>query len=377
MQAGLYLHIPFCQSKCRYCDFYSVAAQQRLPEFLVAIKQEMAEYKDFWPSYDTLYFGGGTPSLIKLSDLADLLNHLTNYFSLAKGAEWTIEANPDDLTLLGLKELRSLGFNRLSLGVQSLNDHHLAWLGRRHTSSQAKKAIEHARQAGFENLSIDLIYGLPKETGSTPASWLKELQEALVYQPEHLSCYQLSIEAHTPLAKEREKGLWQPLNKEEEAQYFLKTSLYLEAAGYYHYEVSNFCRGGMGWASGHNQKYWQHLPYLGLGPAAHSFRSNRRHWNHRSLTQYCRDLLNGALPLAGEEQLGQDELRLETLYFGFRTRAGLHLPEFQRHYGQNLLHTPPGLADRLIQEKVLKVEGEYLVPTRSGLAVADALALLW
>ena len=207
-RAGLYIHIPFCQKKCAYCNFYSVAAGNRIPEFLAAVKGEIDYYRNFWPEYDTLYFGGGTPSLLTPAQLADLLQKIRQTFSFIPSPECTIEVNPDDATPSFLQDLRSLGFNRLSLGIQSLQDKTLNWLGRRHNATQAIQAIEWARKAGFSNLGIDLIYGLPeKSTNGSLTLWLKELHHLLHYTPEHISCYQLSFEPHTPLALRQKKKL--------------------------------------------------------------------------------------------------------------------------------------------------------------------------
>ncbi|MCL6583858.1 MAG: radical SAM family heme chaperone HemW [bacterium] len=384
-RAGLYIHIPFCRKKCHYCDFYSTAAatKGRIDEFIAALRQEMELQRSFWPDeYDTLYLGGGTPSLLSLDQLAEIIDTVRKTFPLTQDAEQTIEANPDDITLDYLRGVRSLGFNRLSLGLQSLRDENLIWLGRRHKATQGLWTIEAARQAGFNNLSLDLIFGLPerlpaaRQGQNSLSLWLWELDEAICYEPEHLSCYQLSYEPHTLIMRQKQQGLIQPLTEAEEADYFLETSALLESRGYLHYEVSNFSRGGK-WLSRHNQKYWQHIPYLGLGPSAHSFARGRRYWNHRSLSLYCQTLKQGSLPIAGEEILGPEELRLETLYLGFRTRQGIHLTEFCRRFGQNLLSDPPGLANRLIDEGKLEVRGEWLCPTRQGLAIADALALMW
>lgn len=411
MQAGLYIHIPFCKKKCSYCDFYSVAATNRTDEFIAALKREMDLCRDWLSdgvggpdcpdgdnldgdnpdspesqevvpgSYDTLFLGGGTPSLLSIRQLAEIVTKVREIFPFTLPVEWTIEANPDDLTLPYLQELRSLGFNRLSLGIQSLRDENLTWLGRRHTAAQGLHAIEDARLAGFDNLNIDLIYGLPAcVPGSSSNQWFQELQQVLALKPEHLSCYQLSYEPHTKIFLQLNRGLIKPLDETEEARYFLETSERLESAGYVHYEVSNFSRRdsrGDQWTCRHNQKYWQHIPYLGLGPCAHSFIRKQRHWNHRSLSLYCHDLQKGILPIAGEESLGPEELRLETIYLGFRTRRGVHLDDFQRQYGQDLLSDPPGLASRLINEKKLEIRGDWLCPTTLGLAIADSLAIIW
>ncbi len=372
-KAGLYIHIPFCKKKCNYCSFYSLTAINKAPEFIAALQKEMEIYQDWWPEYDTVYLGGGTPSLLSINHLAELAHKIRKIFSLSSDAEWTIEVNPDDITLTFLKNIKSCGFNRLSIGIQSIQDNTLSWLGRRHNAQQALQAFDLAKKAGFQNIGVDLIYGVPI---SKLTLWEKELQQIIALKPEHISAYQLSFEPGSIFFKKKNQGHIQPLREKEEFSFFVNTSQILQTAGYIHYEVSNFSRDQTK-KSAHNQKYWQHLPYLGLGPAAHSFRPFRRHWNHRSLDQYCQDLSKNIAPIKGFEELKINELRLETLYFGFRTSRGIDLKKIQEKFNQNLISDPPGLAHRLIQEKKLILFNGYLAPTTLGLALADALPLLW
>ena len=304
-----------------YCDFASGTDLTLVPEWLTALTLEMGLYRDFALRFDTLYLGGGTPSLLSAAELAVLLDSLRENFHFAADTEITLEANPDDITPPLLRSYRGLGINRLSVGVQSFDDRELEFLGRRHDAAQAVQALVGAREVGFANLGLDLMYGLP---GQTLEQWQKNLEAALEFEPAHLSCYQLTLEAGTPLGRRQAQGQFPRLAEEMEREFFLFTSTFLEDRGYVHYEISNFARGEEH-RSRHNCKYWNHSPYLGLGPAAHSHQEGRRWWNHRSLQDYCRALQAGEAPVAGEEVLTPEQRRLEALYLGMRTREGVAL----------------------------------------------------
>ncbi len=361
---GLYLHVPFCLTRCPYCDFYSVTDLSLIPAWLKALKQEALLYRDAFPAFDTLYLGGGTPSLLPEPVVAGLLEFLRATFKFHPDSEITLEANPDDLTPAKLTFFRDAGINRLSLGVQSFNDRELSFLGRRHTSGQARLAQEWARAAGFTDLGLDLMYGLP---GQNAAAWAENLKEALKYRPEHLSCYQLTLEEGTPLQVRAAAGEVGLLEKEALRRLFLFTSWFLAERGFIHYEVSNFARGEAR-RSRHNSKYWRHVPYLGLGPGAHSFQGNRRWWNHRSLIPYCQALPESP-PVAGSESLTAEQLRLEALYLGFRTKEGVALEVAARQpQGQKML------AD-LEASGLVQIRNGRVRATLQGLAVADRLAV--
>jgi oxygen-independent coproporphyrinogen-3 oxidase len=363
--AGLYVHVPFCLRKCPYCDFASGTELALVADWLRAIKREMGFYGDFAPRFDSLYLGGGTPSLLAADELASLVEALEDHFAFSPDTEITLEVNPDDVTPQSLQHYRELGINRLSLGVQSFDDRELAFLGRRHDSSRSRRALAWAREAGFANLGLDLIYGLP---GQIVEQWRRSLETALGFGPEHLSCYQLTIEAGTPLARRQAEGQFQRLSEEAEREFFLFTSRFLEEAGYLHYEISNFARGNEN-RSRHNRKYWNHTPYLGLGPGAHSFRDGRRWWNHRSLKDYCQTLNAGEAPVAGEEILTPEQTRLEALYLGLRTREGVDLNVLLKAQRGKI-----GLQE-MVKAGLAKVRDNRLIPTRKGLVVADRLAL--
>ena len=322
--AGLYIHVPFCRSKCAYCDFYSITDISKVEGYLHALSREMAFYRDFAPCFDTVYIGGGTPSCLTPRQLAEILRNIRENFVLAPDSEITIEINPGDVDETWMRKLHDTGINRVSIGVQSFDDKILGFLGRRHDGRDGRLAVEAARKAGFLNLGIDLIYGVP---GQSLVLWQQTMETALGFEPEHLSCYELTLEKGTPLHGRIKEGRIVLPGEEEGFRFFSMTSDFLAGRGYTHYEVSNFARH-RSLVSRHNCKYWDHTPYLGLGPAAHSYKGNRRWWNHRSLERYGQGVEDGLPPLGGEENLSPDELCLEALYFGFRTITGDSWPRF-------------------------------------------------
>ena len=369
---GLYIHIPFCLVKCPYCNFYSETNLSTIPDFLNALQKEMKLVRSQSNRYDTVYIGGGTPSVLNPEQLHRLLNNIRNHFILSPDPEITMEVNPADLDASFLESLKSSGINRLNIGIQSFEQMTLEFLGRRHSSPQAISAIEFSRKAGFENLGLDLIYGVP---GQKMKSWMTTLSQALVFAPEHLSCYQLTVENNTPFGVRLQKGEFHLPGEDLQHDFFMKTSAILEDAGYIHYEVSNFAKGEK-FTSRHNQKYWDHSPYLGLGPAAHSFSGNQRRWNHQSLSSYIADLTAGKLPILGTETLTLEQLRLEALALGLRTSKGVNLKNYAEDYQYDLFSLKRKILARLQEEGLLVIQNGFLRPTRAGLAVADGLALI-
>ncbi|OPY84236.1 MAG: Oxygen-independent coproporphyrinogen-III oxidase 1 [Syntrophus sp. PtaU1.Bin208] len=369
---GLYLHIPFCGSKCRYCNFFSVTEKQKISAFLTSLYKEVLLQRGVFDSFDTLYIGGGTPSILTPLQLADLLSHLRQNFEFTEDAEVTLEVNPADIDVSFLEQIHLLGINRLNIGVQSFDDRILDFLGRRHNSAQALQAIMAARQAGFDNFGIDLIYGIPGQNRST---WKKTLEQVLSLNIPHLSCYQLTVEPETPLGRACAQGLCKMPDNDELFEFFMDSSEFLEDAGYCHYEVSNFALGAFR-MSRHNSKYWRHIPYLGLGPAAHSFDGKKRWENVRSLEGYLRRLSRGEWPLEDCETLTEDELQLEMLFLGFRTKAGIDLDNFSKMFGFDLWAKKKHVLEPLLAAGHLKITAGRLQPTRTGMALADSLALL-
>lgn len=368
---GLYIHIPFCIRKCAYCGFYSVTDRSQIPDYLTALRREMDLYRGWAASFDTLYIGGGTPSVLPAAELEKLITDVRGIFPISNEAEITVEANPGDIAAGLITALRHSGVNRLNIGVQSFNNRILTFLGRRHNRKQAVAAVLASRTAGIENIGIDLIYGVP---GQGMDAWLATLREAIALNPDHLSCYQLTLEEGTPLAERCRRGEVVLPDESLQADFFLRTSKNLEEAGYIHYEVSNFARPGR--ESRHNGKYWNHAPYLGFGPAAHTFSGRERRWNRRTVNAYIDDLASGRPPVESSEILSNEQLRLEALFLGFRTRRGICLETFRTRYGHDLLSEKQDMLKRLAEEGLVEICEGILRPTRAGMAVADSLALI-
>ncbi|MCU0580408.1 MAG: radical SAM family heme chaperone HemW [Desulfobacterota bacterium] len=364
---GLYVHVPFCLSRCPYCHFYSTVDPAFIPDWAAAVEREAVFYRSLFTRFDTIYFGGGTPSLLPTNIPGRLLEVFRRLFSIDSAAEITLEANPGDLTPESLQGFKGLGINRISLGVQSLDDRDLRFLKRRHTAAQALEAVEGIRGAGFKNLSLDLIYGIPGQTAET---WQETLEKAARLQPEHLSCYELTAEPGTVLGRAvRTGGVGLP-GENERRDFFLQTSSFLAARGYEHYEVSNFARGTVHYAR-HNQKYWDHRRYLGLGPSAHSFDGRRRWWNARTLKSYLERLGQGRLPAGGEETLTPEQRRLEVLLLGFRTRSGVALKDLSLNREREKVLTALEENGKIIRQQ------DRMIPTPAGFLVADRLPLFF
>ena len=369
---GLYIHIPFCVSKCHYCDFYSSTSLSSVPDFLNGLFREMEMYRHTFNPFDTVYIGGGTPSLLGPEQLETLLGKARKIFSLMPESEITVETNPADLDQPLLESMRHAGINRINIGIQSFDEKVLGFLGRRHSVKKALSAIEASRKAGFRNIGLDLIYGVP---GQNLEGWLDSLDQAVVFLPEHISCYQLTLETATPLGRRYATGEFSIPREEQQREFFLETSRFLNDAGYTHYEVSNFALGSE-YTSRHNQKYWDHSPYLGLGPAAHSFQFDQRWWNCRSLAQYLSSVSAGSLPVEGRETLTIEQMQLEALYLGLRTKMGIDLQDFRNRYHADLLTEKKELLVKLKEAELISIQNGHLCPTVAGLAVADRLALI-
>lgn len=374
--SGLYIHIPFCKSKCPYCGFYSIASISLVNRWLYALEKEVKIYKDRFDTFDTLYLGGGTPSCLDLSHIEKVMTLLFDHFMFSNDTEITIELNPGDITKAKASVLRDLGFNRVNLGVQSFNDRELKFLGRRHNSQQALEAFNILRSSGltnspgfnntlgFSNIGIDLMYGI---MGQSMDEWMKTLSKIVDLKPEHLSCYQLTIEKGTPFYRKIQEDEIKPIDEETEKAFFLATSDFLESNGYIHYEISNFAKGKH-YRSRHNRKYWQHVPYLGLGPSAHSFQDNKRWWNKGSVRNYCNALEAGRSPVEESEELTPEQIRLEQIFLGLRTNIG---------FDKNILNNEndkKALAN-LREAGLVEIKNNRVLPTRQGFLVADSLPL--
>ncbi len=328
-KVGIYIHIPFCKSKCDYCDFYSLAgAEGRMDAYqkaLLAHMKETAAVAGEVP-VDTIYFGGGTPSYYGDKRLRELLKAVKKLFPVDKDAEITLEANPDSVTFKSLRALRKAGFNRLSMGMQSASPEELQAIHRPHSVEQAEAAVVAARAAKFENLSLDLIYGLP---GQSEESWKRTVERALSLAPEHLSCYGLKVEEGTALARRVEQGEILP-DDDTQAEMYLWTVERLHQGGYEQYEISNFAKPG--YVSRHNLRYWLTRPYIGFGPGAHSDFGGRRYSWIRDLDGYIKGVLEGGSLLESEDLIPQRERGGEYLMLRLRTARGIEEWEYRRTY---------------------------------------------
>ena len=341
----LYLHVPFCQRRCSYCDF-SIAVRKTIPaaEYVAAIRAEVEHGRGAGPIFltparpfrgaspgisgeqwvdvpPTIYFGGGTPSLLPPDGVASLLTFLLDASARRlslDACEVTLEANPEDVTRASADAWRRAGVNRISLGSQSFDDRMLRWMHRVHDAARIGESVKTLRAAGFDNISLDLIFALPQDL---ERDWGRDLDQALALEPEHLSLYGLTVEERTPLARWVSRGATQAPDDDRYADEYLLAHERLAARGYEFYEVSNAARAGR--ISRHNSAYWTGRPYLGLGPAAHSFDGRRRSWNKRAWEEYRRAVSAGESPIESEEVLTEEQRRIESVYLGLRTKAGL------------------------------------------------------
>lgn len=363
--AGVYVHIPFCQSRCGYCDFFSTTQLERRADYVSAVLKEMQQRQDYLPSraIQTVYLGGGTPSLLNDTQLGRLLMGLKEQFALLPNAEVTLEANPGDIREEVLRTWRSLGVNRLSIGVQSFQDPLLSLIGRRHTAEEARRAIRMAHEAGVDNCSLDLIYGLP---GETMADWQDDVKQALELHPTHISAYCLSYEEGTRFAKMRENGLISELNEEVLLEMYDYLCSTLKMNGYEHYEVSNFALPNR--HSQHNSSYWQDIPYLGLGAGAHSYDGKSRQWNISSLDEYIQALERGEMYFEREELTDVDRTN-EQIMLSLRTSRGLDVGNLS----ENVRARVQVDADAFVCDGYLRKEGERYVATLEGIHVLNRI----
>lgn len=328
MSAGLYIHVPFCLSKCVYCDFYSLPGHDLIDKFTFSLEQEIKNYSEIWKDndFDTLYFGGGTPSLLSPHSIAEIISAARKYFQLTDNAEITLECNPDDVNKKFAKLIKNAGVNRVSIGVQSLSDKRLNFLGRRHQAQTALDAIQTFIDAGIDNISVDMIYGLP---GLTLSEWESELKMLLGYPVKHLSAYMLSVHENTPLNEKLLTGEIVLPGEEDLYKQYLSLISIANDKGFKQYEISNFAKEGC--LSKHNIKYWKALPYLGLGPAAHSFDGSSRFWNPDRLDLYTSNFIE-YLALRSTERLTEKEKFNEYVMNSLRTIDGLDIPYLKSNF---------------------------------------------
>jgi oxygen-independent coproporphyrinogen III oxidase len=369
--AGIYIHIPFCRKKCFYCDFYKTTAVVKKPLFLQSLHNEIRRQKDYLggESVGTIYFGGGTPSVLSINELSSILVDLGQHFQILSDAEITLEANPDDLTLDYLKELRQAGFNRLSLGIQSFSDKDLKAMNRRHSAMQAVQSVYEAVEAGFSDISIDLIYGLP---GLTMQQWEKNLKRAVALPVNHISAYHLTYHEGTKFYDWLKTGQLRELPEDDSLAQFEMLIDILQAEGFEQYEISNFARNEA--YSKHNSSYWNSSKYLGLGPSAHSFDGVSRQWNLASLEKYMQAIGTGEPPFELETLTLTDKLN-DYLITRMRTRWGISLNFITENFGEEYRKQILQSAQTFISSQQLQQIGDTISLTRTGIMISDKIML--
>ena len=381
--AGIYLHIPFCKQACHYCNFHFSTSLTLKNNFIASILKEIelvtngpveAKNNQERISYlgeeiiETIYFGGGTPSLLSMDDLQQILDTLHSHFNIAEDAEITLEANPDDISIFKLKGWKKSGINRLSVGVQSFFEEDLQWMNRAHNASQALSSIQAAIQEGFNNMTIDLIYGTP---ALTDEKWEHNIKQALQLGIPHLSCYALTVEPSTALESRIKQKKSADVDPEKQANQFLLLSGWLKDAGYEHYEISNFAKPGM--RSRHNSSYWQGKNYLGLGPSAHSFNGHSRQWNIANNALYIKALQNNILPIEIEHLTLVQQFN-EYVMTSLRTVEGLSLDYMRAKFGNKEAFQLETLMKPFVENGKVRLESNIFQLTREGMLHADGIA---
>ncbi len=366
--AGIYLHIPFCKTRCIYCDFYSDTNELQINDFVKAICAESLMRKsEINEPIKTIYFGGGTPSRLSNRYFQQIFETIFSLFSVEKDAEITLEANPDDLSEKYIQLLRELPFNRISIGIQSFDDDELKFLSRRHSSQQAIDAVKRCKKAGFRNISIDLMYGLPHQTLEV---WKENLQKTCELNIQHISAYHLIYEEKTKLYSLLQKGKIQPVTDETSTEMFTTLTDTLAKNGFEHYEISNFAKNGL--YSQHNTSYWKDKKYLGLGPSAHSYDGENRSWNTASLDKYIEAIQSGKL-LQETEHLTTSQKYNEFILTGLRTMWGVNLQQLKNSFGDKYYDLYAKNAQRYIDKGLLKIENQSLKLTREGIFISDGI----
>ncbi len=367
--AGIYIHIPFCKQACHYCDFHFSTSLTYKDDLLNALRQEIHLQKDFLDSetIETIYFGGGTPSLLEGEEINQLINTITDLHGVSSAAEITLEANPDDLDQKKLKELKQTPVNRFSIGIQSFFDDDLTWMNRAHRSNEAESSVKRAQDAGFENITVDLIYGYPLLTDQ---KWKHNLDKVFNLQVPHISAYSMTVEPRTALASLIKNKKQQPMNEEQSSEQFTQLMEAMQAQGFEHYEISNFCRPGH--YSRHNTNYWKGVKYLGIGPSAHSYNGEKRQWNIANNAKYIQAIEKKTIP--AEIEILTEENRLnEYIMTSLRTQWGLKLEQL------NMI--AKGASDSLLKEAEEFLEKGWIVQkdqaiylTQAGKLYADHIA---
>jgi oxygen-independent coproporphyrinogen-3 oxidase len=365
--AGIYLHIPFCKKLCNYCDFYHVISKDDNSAFIKALVREAELRKDYTGNEEitTIYFGGGTPSVLAVGELEEILTNLRKLFPVSSIPEVTIEINPDDITEQYMKDLKKTEINRISIGVQSWRDEDLKLLNRRHSGFQAMDGVSKTIKAGFENVTIDLIYSIP---GMDITAWMSNLNTAFSLDIKHLSAYNLTVEPKTILSRMKEKGLVEEIGEEESISQFNVLIEKAETAGFVHYEISNF--GKPGYFSVHNTNYWKQVVYLGLGPSAHSFNRYSRQWNVRDIKKYIKSVNDGKLSYEREELNNKTRFN-EYIMTSLRTMWGIDLGYIEQVFEKEGYDYVVNLTKKFMDYGLMKQESNSMILTNQGKMISD------
>lgn len=367
--AGIYIHIPFCKKACHYCNFHFSTTGKNMPAMVQAIVQEAEIRRDYiTENISTIYIGGGTPSLLQVEDLRLQIEAMRTLFTVDEDAEITLETNPDDIIAEKIAAWKAIGINRLSIGIQSFVEDDLKWMNRAHNAIQALQSIHLAQQAGFNNITIDLIYGTPTLTDE---QWQQNVQTAIALNIPHLSCYALTVEPKTALDKMIAARTMANVDPEKQSRHFLQLMQWLKEAGYEHYEISNFAKPGM--RSRHNSSYWQGKHYIGLGPSAHSFNGTSRQWNVANNALYLKAIEAGEVPFEIEHLTPTEQLN-EYIMTSLRTMEGLSLTHIQQHWGDGHTHHLKEESATFIAEGKMIFSNNRLILTNEGRLFADGIA---
>lgn len=363
--SGLYLHIPFCKSKCAYCNFFSVVSEKNKADFIEALKREAVDRKDYLGGEEvrTVYFGGGTPSLLSPSEIAGILDVLRKNYTIIENPEVTLEANPDTVSKESLQDYKSIGINRLSVGIQSFFDDDLQYLSRKHDSHHARQVLDWAQEVGFEEITMDFIYGIPTLTDE---KWRKNLEIFFATGINHLSAYSLTVEENSILGKRIDKGQLAAVDEDMAVKHYETLVEMTAEHGFEHYEISNFARPGH--QSKHNSIYWKGVKYLGLGPSAHSFDRQSRQWNVASVKDYCENYS------FEKEILTLDDRFNEYVMTSLRTNWGCDLEFIRQNFGQKYADVFEKVAKSQIESGKMFKKGNQFILNDKGMLFADGIA---